>query len=136
MRSRWRTHDMHAPEQKPPRARAVPGADRSFAAGTARRAISSKLPGELPIARRKVGAFVTLEHRARRDAADRVERAMESGQAASPIDGMPMGIKDIIETADMPTEMGSPLFAGWRSRRTRPACRRCGRRARSFSARR
>ncbi len=26
-----------------------------------------------------------------------------------------MGIKDIIETADMPTEMGSPLFAGWRS---------------------
>ena len=28
---------------------------------------------------------------------------------------MPMGIKDIIETADMPTEMGSPLFAGWRS---------------------
>ena len=28
---------------------------------------------------------------------------------------MPVGIKDIIETADMPTEMGSPLFAGWRS---------------------
>ena len=28
---------------------------------------------------------------------------------------MPMGIKDIIETVDMPTEMGSPLFAGWRS---------------------
>jgi Asp-tRNA(Asn)/Glu-tRNA(Gln) amidotransferase A subunit family amidase len=28
---------------------------------------------------------------------------------------MPMGIKDIIETADMPTELGSPLFKGWRS---------------------
>ena len=28
---------------------------------------------------------------------------------------MPVGIKDIIETVDMPTEMGSPLFAGWRS---------------------
>src|SRR5438105_5023805 len=35
----------------------------------------------------------------------------------SPIDGMPLGIKDIIETADMPTENGSPLFAGWRSER-------------------
>ncbi|HJU15423.1 MAG TPA: amidase, partial [Stellaceae bacterium] len=27
------------------------------------------------------------------------------------------GIKDIIETADMPTEQGSPLFVGWRSGR-------------------
>ena len=35
--------------------------------------------------------------------------------ALSPIDGMPVGIKDIIETADMPTEQGSPLFNGWRS---------------------
>src|SRR5260370_3383591 len=30
---------------------------------------------------------------------------------------MPLGIKDIIETADMPTENGSLLFAGWRSER-------------------
>jgi Asp-tRNA(Asn)/Glu-tRNA(Gln) amidotransferase A subunit family amidase len=33
------------------------------------------------------------------------------------IDGIPGGIKDLIETADMPTEQGSPLFAGWRSGR-------------------
>src|SRR5260370_6536704 len=30
---------------------------------------------------------------------------------------MPIGIMDIIETADMPTENGSPLFAGFRSER-------------------
>ncbi len=30
---------------------------------------------------------------------------------------MPVGIKDIIETIDMPTENGSPLFTGWRSER-------------------
>jgi Asp-tRNA(Asn)/Glu-tRNA(Gln) amidotransferase A subunit family amidase len=30
---------------------------------------------------------------------------------------MPLGIKDIIETADMPTEQGSPLFVGWRTGR-------------------
>ena len=38
-----------------------------------------------------------------------------AGKPLSAIDGMPVGIKDIIETVDMPTEMGSPLFAGWRS---------------------
>ena len=31
-----------------------------------------------------------------------------------PLHGVPIGIKDIIETFDMPTEMGSPLFAGMR----------------------
>jgi hypothetical protein len=30
---------------------------------------------------------------------------------------MPLGIKDIIETADMPTEQGSPLFVGCRTGR-------------------
>ena len=30
---------------------------------------------------------------------------------------MPIGVKDIFETADMPTAMGSPLFEGWRSNR-------------------
>ena len=30
---------------------------------------------------------------------------------------MPVGIKDIVETIDMPTEQGSPLFHGWRSNR-------------------
>ena len=44
-------------------------------------------------------------------------RAGASGKPLSPIDGMPVGIKDIIETVDMPTEMGSPLFAGWRSQK-------------------
>src|SRR5450759_3892700 len=33
------------------------------------------------------------------------------------MDGIPMVVKDIIETTDMPTEMGSPLFEGWRSGR-------------------
>ena len=32
----------------------------------------------------------------------------------SPLHGVPVGIKDIIETADMPTEYGSPIYAGSR----------------------
>src|SRR5262249_38476484 len=52
-----------------------------------------------------------------RAAADQSTARWRTGQPRSPIDGMPIGIKDIIETADMPTENGSPLFAGFRSER-------------------
>jgi Asp-tRNA(Asn)/Glu-tRNA(Gln) amidotransferase A subunit family amidase len=62
-----------------------------------------------------VGAFVNFDIAGARAAADAATARWQAGKPASPIDGMPVGIKDIIETADMPTEMGSPLFAGWRS---------------------
>ena len=65
----------------------------------------------------KVGAFVNLNIESARQAADRATARWRAGAPLSPIDGIPIGIKDIIETADMPTEMGSPLFAGWRSQK-------------------
>src|ERR1700693_5965420 len=64
-----------------------------------------------------VGAFVCHDIAAARVAADRSHERWRSGRPLSPIDGMPLGIKDIIETADMPTEQGSPLFVGWRTGR-------------------
>jgi Asp-tRNA(Asn)/Glu-tRNA(Gln) amidotransferase A subunit family amidase len=64
-----------------------------------------------------VGAFVAVNIEAARDAADQSTRRWQSGEPLSLIDGMPVGIKDIMETADMPTEQGSPLFAGWRGGR-------------------
>src|ERR1700735_3148012 len=54
----------------------------------------------------KIGAFVALNLAAARTAADRSNERWRAGQARSPIDGMPIGIKDIIETVDMPTEKG------------------------------
>jgi Asp-tRNA(Asn)/Glu-tRNA(Gln) amidotransferase A subunit family amidase len=36
------------------------------------------------------------------------------GRGVGPLHGVPIGVKDIIETADMPTEHGSPLFKGVR----------------------
>jgi Asp-tRNA(Asn)/Glu-tRNA(Gln) amidotransferase A subunit family amidase len=41
-----------------------------------------------------------------------------SAQAAAdgPLRGVAVGLKDIIDTADMPTEMGTPIYAGWRPR--------------------
>ena len=34
------------------------------------------------------------------------------GRPVGPLHGVPVGLKDIIDTADMPTEHGSPLYAG------------------------
>jgi Asp-tRNA(Asn)/Glu-tRNA(Gln) amidotransferase A subunit family amidase len=35
-----------------------------------------------------------------------------SGASIGPLHGVPVGIKDIFDTADMPTEYGSPIYAG------------------------
>jgi Asp-tRNA(Asn)/Glu-tRNA(Gln) amidotransferase A subunit family amidase len=36
--------------------------------------------------------------------------------SAGPLRGIAVGIKDIIDTADFPTEMGSPIYRGWQPR--------------------
>jgi Asp-tRNA(Asn)/Glu-tRNA(Gln) amidotransferase A subunit family amidase len=36
----------------------------------------------------------------------------KSGKGVGPLHGIPVGIKDIIDTVDMPTEHGSPVFKG------------------------
>src|SRR5439155_907754 len=64
-----------------------------------------------------VGAFVTLNITGARAAADASTARWKAGATLSPIDGMPVGIKDIMETADMATEQGSPLFVGWHGKR-------------------
>src|SRR6185312_3327137 len=63
----------------------------------------------------QIGAFVHTNFAAARAAADAATARWQGGKPLSAIDGMPVGVKDIIQTEDMPTEMGSPLFAGWRS---------------------
>ena len=65
----------------------------------------------------KIGAFVHTNVDGARAAADASSIRWRDNKSLSAIDGMPVGIKDIIETADMPTEMGSPLFDGWCSGR-------------------
>ena len=37
-------------------------------------------------------------------------------QSAGPLRGIAVGIKDIMDTADFPTEMGSPIYRGFRPR--------------------
>ncbi len=41
-------------------------------------------------------------------------RALDKSGARGPLSGVPFAIKDIIDTCDMPTEMGSPIYQGHR----------------------
>ncbi len=63
-----------------------------------------------------VQAWVVLNERGAREAADAASKRYRDGNVLSPIDGMPIGIKDVIQTRDMPTALGSPIFAGRETR--------------------
>jgi Asp-tRNA(Asn)/Glu-tRNA(Gln) amidotransferase A subunit family amidase len=65
----------------------------------------------------QVLAFVHYDAASARAEAARATSRWRDGKPLSAIDGMPVGIKDIIETYDLPTEMGSALYKGWRSGR-------------------
>ena len=58
----------------------------------------------------KIGAFVTLDLDRARAA------ALQPGLKDKPLHGLPVALKDIFDTADMPTEYGSPIYAGHRPR--------------------
>ena len=104
--------------EKKPTMRPFLSASRRFAEGAdTPRAFLERCLDELAAREPQVGAFVVLDLADARAAADRATARWREGKPLSPIDGMPVGIKDIIETVDMPTEMGSPLFAGWRSQK-------------------
>lgn len=59
-----------------------------------------------------VKGWVVLNIEAARKAADESSERYRHGTALSMIDGMPVGIKDLIETKDMPTQLGSPAYDG------------------------
>src|SRR5688572_8935509 len=63
-----------------------------------------------------VQAFVTLNIDASRAAADLATERYRAGRPLSSVDGCPVGIKDIMDTRDMPTQMGSEIYAGWQPR--------------------
>jgi Asp-tRNA(Asn)/Glu-tRNA(Gln) amidotransferase A subunit family amidase len=103
-------------EQAKPAMRSYLAATRNFASGNATpRQFLERSLELLESWEPRIGAFVCTNLPAARAAADRATERWRAGRPLSPIDGMPVGIKDVIETFDMPTQMGSPLFLGWRS---------------------
>jgi Asp-tRNA(Asn)/Glu-tRNA(Gln) amidotransferase A subunit family amidase len=65
---------------------------------------------------RDVRAFVTLGLESARRAAEESTRRYRAGKSLSPVDGMPIGVKDIMDTADLPTQMGNAIYKGWQPR--------------------
>ena len=59
-----------------------------------------------------VQAWVTLNESGARVQADASTERWRNGRRLSEIDGMPIGIKDLLETKDMPTQLGCAAFAG------------------------
>ncbi len=59
-----------------------------------------------------VQAFAALNPTGARAAADESTKRWKDGRPRSPIDGLPIGIKDLLETKDMPTEMGCAAYRG------------------------
>lgn len=62
----------------------------------------------------KLNAIVTLAPDAL-DQADRLDAALAAGDALGTLHGIPILIKDCLETKDMPTSYGSEIFADYRS---------------------
>ena len=65
----------------------------------------------------KLNAFVHVARETALSGAEESERRWRSNAALSAIDGMAIGVKDIIETEDMPTGQGSPMWEGFHTRR-------------------
>ena len=59
---------------------------------------------------RDVRAWAYIDREAALDQARERDRAASRG----PLHGVPIGVKDVLDTADMPTQMGSSIYAGYR----------------------
>lgn len=60
----------------------------------------------------QIEAWVVCDREHALEQARACDKARAAGTPAGLLHGLPVGIKDIIDTADMPTQNGSPLFAG------------------------
>jgi len=58
----------------------------------------------------EIGAWTWLDGEAAQATARRLDERGPSG----PLHGVPLGVKDVIDTADMPTGYGSAIYDGWR----------------------
>ena len=67
-------------------------------------------------------AFLDRDHAVKQ--AQALDEHRKHGRALGPLHGVPIGIKDIFDTGDMPTELGSPLWAGRTPRRDAAAVAR------------
>jgi Asp-tRNA(Asn)/Glu-tRNA(Gln) amidotransferase A subunit family amidase len=84
---------------------------RRIESGELKARAAVELCAEAIAAREKeIGAFVVLDLDAARRAAE------EPRLTSTPLRGLPVAFKDIFDTADLPTQYGSPIYSGYRPR--------------------
>lgn len=100
--------------KNPPHTLSVTAAAKAIAKGelTAEALVASCLE-RIGAREPEVQAFVCYDA----DAALAAARRLDQGPPTGPLHGIPVGIKDIIDTADMPTECNSPIYKGHRPAR-------------------
>src|SRR5258708_17711745 len=64
----------------------------------------------------EIKAFANLERERALAQARVLDERRAQGHSIGPLHGVPVAIKDIIDTADYPTELGSPIGSGRRPR--------------------
>jgi len=69
----------------------------------------------------EVRAFVSLDA----ENALAQARTLDAGPVRGPLHGLPLGVKDIFDTFDLPTECGTPIYAGHRPRSDAAAVALC-----------
>ncbi len=72
----------------------------------------------------ELNAVVTINQAARAQADALDDTYRQTGQPVGPLHGIPMVIKDCLETADMPTSFGSEIFADYRAEKDATAVAR------------
>lgn len=91
---------------------AAAAADAISAGHVTAAAIADACLGRVAEREPTVHAFASLDA-----AATRAEAAVrDASPALGPLHGVPFAVKDVLDTADLPTEMGSPIWAGHRPR--------------------
>ena len=89
------------------------GAARNFASGNdSPRAYLERCLETIAAREPVVKAFTAINEAGGRSAADASTARWKAGTPLSLIDGMPIAIKDLLETKDMPTEMGCVAMKG------------------------
>src|SRR5262252_2198709 len=71
-----------------------------------------------------LNAFITLEAERLRAAARAADQRRQRGERLGPLHGMPLALKDNIDTADFPTTGGTPALAAHRPKRNAPIVQR------------
>ena len=71
-----------------------------------------------------LNAFISLEADRLRAAARSADQRHRRGERLGPLHGVPLALKDNIDTADFPTTAGTPALAAHRPKRNAPIVQR------------